>query len=62
LFQRVGAAARDQRAGDREQDRHALHRLILGSECRNASVVAAPAVRGAPKLNKQALAAASAST
>ena len=43
LFQRVGAAARDQRAGDHEQDRQAFHPLILERARRNASVVAASA-------------------
>jgi hypothetical protein len=36
LFKRISAATHDQRRCDHEQDRHALHLLILGTKRSNA--------------------------
>jgi hypothetical protein len=36
LFERVSAATDDQRQGDHQQDRHALHLLILETKRSNA--------------------------
>ena len=36
LFERISAATHDQRRCDHEQDRHALHLLILGTKRSNA--------------------------
>ena len=47
LFEWIGATAREQRCGNREEDRQALHLLILESESPNASVVAALAAASA---------------
>lgn len=37
LFKRIGAAAGGKSADGEEKNRSALHRLILGGECLNAS-------------------------
>jgi hypothetical protein len=61
LFEWIGATAGERCAADQEQDRQGPHPLILGMKLAKANRVVAVFAAANTQLNKQALAAASAS-